>query len=281
MGQTRRRQVDRRRRRCCHPLRRGCASARLVESRRRGPRDRRSRTTRTWDWPRTCAPRSSGSARARLDEDAGRGGRRPGADDRNVSLARVRPGGAPEGPRARCRRRTARPDDPGLRRRTVARGDGCGRDHREPVTHVREESLSVCVPDVVREHAARRGDHVAVRVGDRALTYAQLDERSSSLAQALRALGVREGSRVAHLDRTGPEVVELLFAASKLGAVIVPLNWRLAPPELRAIVGDARARVILAGEAYAEVAADLAREPELVVLGEAYERLVAAQDPID
>src|SRR5262249_61931337 len=49
----------------------------------------------------------------------------------------------------------------------------------------------------------------------------------------------------------------------------------------RAIVGDARARVILAGEAYAEVAADLAREPELVVLGEAYERLVAAHDPID
>ena len=113
------------------------------------------------------------------------------------------------------------------------------------------------------------------------LTYAQLDERSNRLAQALRALGVREGSRVAHLDRTGLEVVELLFATSKLGAVIVPLNWRLAPPELRAIVADARARVVLAGEDYAEVAADLTREPELVVLGEAYERLVAAHDPID
>jgi long-chain acyl-CoA synthetase len=146
---------------------------------------------------------------------------------------------------------------------------------------VRNESLSVRVPDVVREHAERRGNHVAVRAGDRALTYAQLDERSSRLAQALRARGVREGSRVAHLDRTGLEVVELLFATSKLGAVMVPLNWRLAPPELTAIVADARARVILAGEAYAEVAADLARGPELVVLGEAYERLVAAHDPID
>ena len=146
---------------------------------------------------------------------------------------------------------------------------------------MREESLSVCVPDVVREHAEQRGDHIAIRAADRALTYAQLDERSNRLAQALRALGVREGSRVAHLDRTGLEVVELLFATSKLGAVIVPLNWRLAPPELRAIIGDARPRVVLAGESYAEVAADLAREQEVVVLGDAYERLVAAHDPID
>jgi long-chain acyl-CoA synthetase len=146
---------------------------------------------------------------------------------------------------------------------------------------VRDESLSVRVPDVVREHAARRGDHVAIRAGDRALTYTQLDERSNRLAQALRVLGVREGARVAHLDRTGPEVVELLFATSKLGAVVVPLNWRLAPRELRAIVGDARPHVVLAGEAYADVAADLAREPEVVVLGDTYERLLAAHDPID
>jgi long-chain acyl-CoA synthetase len=146
---------------------------------------------------------------------------------------------------------------------------------------VRDESLSVLVPDVAREQAERRGDHVAVRAADRALTYAQLDERSSRLAQALRTLGVREGSRVAHLDRTGTEVVELLFATSKLGAVIVPLNWRLAPPELRTIVGDARPRVVIAGATYADVAADLAREPEVVVLGDAYERLIAAHEAID
>jgi long-chain acyl-CoA synthetase len=146
---------------------------------------------------------------------------------------------------------------------------------------VRADSLSVLVADVVREQADRRGDHVAVRTADRALTYAQLDERSSRLAQALRARGVRKGSRVAHLDRTGPEVVELLFATSKLGAVIVPLNWRLAPPELRTIVGDARPRVVIAGATYADVAAELAREPELVVLGDEYERLIAAHEAID
>ena len=47
------------------------------------------------------------------------------------------------------------------------------------------------------------------------------------------------GDRIAHLDRTAPEVVELLLAAAKIGAVAVPLNWRLAAPELTAIVADA------------------------------------------
>jgi long-chain acyl-CoA synthetase len=97
----------------------------------------------------------------------------------------------------------------------------------------------------------------------------------------LHALGVRAGSRVAHLDRTGPEVLELLFATSKLGAVVVPLNWRLAAPELKAIVADACPRVVIAGEAYADLAPDLARDPELVVLGDDYERLLAAHDAVD
>ena len=86
------------------------------------------------------------------------------------------------------------------------------------------------VADVIREQARTRPDHVAVRCGTRELRYAELDERSNRLAQALRALGVVSGSRVAYVDRTAPEVIELLFAAAKLGAVAVPVNWRLARP---------------------------------------------------
>ena len=55
------------------------------------------------------------------------------------------------------------------------------------------------------------------------------------------------GTRVAYLDRSSPEVVELLFAASKIGAVLVPLNWRLAAPELAAVLADAEAPVLIAG----------------------------------
>ena len=144
------------------------------------------------------------------------------------------------------------------------------------------------VADVVREHAARRGDTIAVRHGSRTLTYTALDERSNRLARALLELGVREGSRVAYLDRTAPELLDLLFAASKIGAVAVPLNWRLAQPELRAILDDAAPRVLLAGQTYADLAAELAaaapNTPELVVVdggARGYDALLAAQEPID
>jgi long-chain acyl-CoA synthetase len=132
------------------------------------------------------------------------------------------------------------------------------------------------VADVLREAVATRADHVAIRHRDRRLTYAELDARSNRLAQALRAAGVGKESRVAHLDRTAPEIVELLFATSKLGAVTVPLNWRLAPAELAAVVADARPEVLVAGEAYAEVAA-----PNVVVVGAEYERWLAAHEPVD
>ena len=141
------------------------------------------------------------------------------------------------------------------------------------------------VPDVLREHAADRPEKVALRQGDRTLTYAELDERSSRLAQALLDIGVGPQSRVAFLDRTTPEIVELLFATSKLGAVTVPLNWRLAPAELAAVVEDARPSALLVGESYAGVAAELlgraGGDAEVVVLGPVYEERLAAYDPVD
>jgi acyl-coenzyme A synthetase/AMP-(fatty) acid ligase len=115
------------------------------------------------------------------------------------------------------------------------------------------------VADVVRGHAQSRPDVVAIRCGPRALTYAELDDRSNRLAQALLGAGVTAGDRVAHLDRTAPEIVELLFAASKIGAVTVPLNWRLATAELEKIVADAGCNVMIAGPAYREAAREIAR----------------------
>ncbi|HEX5899449.1 MAG TPA: AMP-binding protein, partial [Solirubrobacteraceae bacterium] len=141
------------------------------------------------------------------------------------------------------------------------------------------------VADVIRRQAAERGDVVAIRHGSRALSYRDLDERSSRLAQALLAAGVGPGARVAHLDRTGPEVIELLFATSKIGAVLVPLNWRLAVPELIRIVADAAAPVLIAGGAFADtasaVAAALPAPLRTVEVGPVYERWIAAHDPVD
>jgi long-chain acyl-CoA synthetase len=136
------------------------------------------------------------------------------------------------------------------------------------------------VADVIRRHAAGRPEAVALRHGERELTYSQLDERSNRLARALLAHGVGEGTRVAFLDRSSPEVVELLFAASKIGAVLVPLNWRLAPPEIAAVLADSRAPLLIAGPAFQELA-ERVGAPELIVVGEGYERWLAAHEPRD
>src|SRR4051794_24883767 len=136
------------------------------------------------------------------------------------------------------------------------------------------------VADVLRHQARERPDRVAIKHGSRALTFAALDERSSRLAQALLAAGVTPGSRIAHLDRTAPEVVELLFAAAKIGAVAVPLNWRLRTPELAAILQDAGAPLLLAGPAYAAVAVELAgtvaHDLRVVAIGAEYEGWLAS-----
>jgi acyl-CoA synthetase (AMP-forming)/AMP-acid ligase II len=137
------------------------------------------------------------------------------------------------------------------------------------------------VADVVREVASKDADRVALRHGDRELSYGELDERSSRLARALLASGVGEGSRVAYLDRTAPEVIELLFAASKIGAVTVPLNWRLAPRELSVIVEDARPPVLIAGGRYAAVARQLVDRARLIVVGDEYEEWLAGHDAVD
>lgn len=141
------------------------------------------------------------------------------------------------------------------------------------------------VADVIREHASSRHDVVAIRCGTRAITYGELHDRSSRLAQALLSTGVRPGDRVAHLDRTAPEVVELLFATSKIGAVTIPLNWRLAPAELGTIVEDAGCTVMIAGPGYRDVARQIARgvpqKLEVIATGEEYERRLEDHPPTD
>ena len=133
--------------------------------------------------------------------------------------------------------------------------------------------------DVVREHAETHPEHVAVVEGDRELTFGELDERSNRLAQALLAEGAGPGTRIAYLDRTAPEVVELLFAAAKLGAVLVPLNWRLALPELARIVADSQAPLLIAGSEYAQAAGELS--PRRIIVGPQYEAWLAAHDARD
>jgi long-chain acyl-CoA synthetase len=126
------------------------------------------------------------------------------------------------------------------------------------------------VAQLLRDHAASHpADHALVCDG-KTVSYGELDRRSNRLAQYLLGIGLGEADRVAHLDRNSPAAAELLFACAKIGAAIVPLNWRLAAPELVRLLGDARVEVLFCGPEFAAVAhllvAELPRLRELVVL---------------
>lgn len=96
------------------------------------------------------------------------------------------------------------------------------------------------------------------------ISYRALAWRTSGAAAALAELGVRRadpaapGPRVAVLAKNRVEHLELMFASARLGAVFLPLNWRLAEPELGYILDDAAPTVLFYEEGFAEVARRLA-----------------------
>jgi long-chain acyl-CoA synthetase len=96
------------------------------------------------------------------------------------------------------------------------------------------------------EHARRvHAQRVAVIDGDRRLTFTELHERSHRLACGLRALGLRPGDRVALLSFNSHRYLEAFFGVPAHGMTLVPLNTRLAMPELLSIVRDCQPRVLL------------------------------------
>jgi long-chain acyl-CoA synthetase len=110
------------------------------------------------------------------------------------------------------------------------------------------------VADIARHHGKTRPDRVALRYEGRAMSYGELDRRSSRVAQALLAARVAPNARIAVLAKNGPSFFELWFGAAKIGAVLVPVNFRLAPPEIAYVVADAEAELLFVGaEFYATV----------------------------
>ena len=110
-------------------------------------------------------------------------------------------------------------------------------------------------------NAARHRDAIAIAFGSRKLTYAALEERACRLANGLAALGVGEGDRVAALAHNCTPFVEALFATAKLGAIFVPVNFRLVAREIGALLDACSPKVLLAGESFADVLATLEARP--------------------
>ncbi|MFI7481355.1 long-chain fatty acid--CoA ligase [Kocuria sp. M1R5S2] len=106
----------------------------------------------------------------------------------------------------------------------------------------------------------KSGPKVAVVHGERTLTYRELHDRSHRLATALSGRGVGPGDRVGFLGENSPAYLETMFAAGILGAVLVPLNTRLAVPEIRYQLEDAGVSALVHDAALTGLAEPAARE---------------------
>ncbi len=120
--------------------------------------------------------------------------------------------------------------------------------------------MSTKVYDWVAYHARQTPDRLAmidIHSGRR-FTYADMQNRTSRLANGLAGeFGVARGDRVAVLANNTTDFLELEFTCLKLGAVYVPLNWRLSVPELEYIVGDAAPGVLVFEDVFEDAAGAL------------------------
>jgi fatty-acyl-CoA synthase len=105
----------------------------------------------------------------------------------------------------------------------------------------------------------RSPDKVALIHGDDIqLTYTDLADAADRLAAVLRASGVARGDKVAYLGENSPDFISVLFGTVQLGAVFVPVNTRLAPPEIAHILEDSGARLLVHDAEFAERLPDVA-----------------------
>src|SRR5881397_3553099 len=95
------------------------------------------------------------------------------------------------------------------------------------------------VPDIVRHRARTSPDKAALIEGSRKLSFRELDTSTNRVAQALARDGVKPDSVVAFVGKNSIPFFEILFGSSKAGCTVLPLNWRLAAPELIPILDDA------------------------------------------
>lgn len=116
------------------------------------------------------------------------------------------------------------------------------------------------VGDITRHHARTRPDRVAIHFEGRHITFGELECRTNQVANGLIAEGLRSSARIAFLSKNSPAFFELWFGAAKADGVLVPVNFRLAPPEVAYVVADAGAEVLFVGADFYAVAEQVAHE---------------------
>ncbi len=146
-------------------------------------------------------------------------------------------------------------------------------------------SLDFMTFDLFLNHWAKeRPDAIAVEYGDRRTTFAQVDRLSRQLVACLAECGVGKGDRIAWYGKNSDRYFLLLYAAGRMGAVMAPLGWRLAPREIGYILGDTGAKLVVASDEFLDtanaVSAEMDNGPE-VAEAEAFFAKASAMEPAD
>ena len=149
------------------------------------------------------------------------------------------------------------------------------------------QGRGMTMSDQLARHARKNPHAAALRFEGTGRSYAELDERVTRLARALRQRGVASGDRVAVLALNGMETWEAYLAGVRLGAIVVPVNFRLVADEVAYVLSDSGAVALVVDTAMAEVGAT-AREqaPSVIstlVIGGDYEEALATAgtEPLD
>jgi fatty-acyl-CoA synthase len=101
------------------------------------------------------------------------------------------------------------------------------------------------VGDWIRKWSLIQPNKTAIFYEDHPITYREFNQRTNQLCHLLLDTGIQKGDRIAVLLHNCHQYLEIFFALSKLGAILVPLNWRLAGPELEFIIKDSGSRLLI------------------------------------
>ena len=126
----------------------------------------------------------------------------------------------------------------------------------------------ISIDDFIRHWAAERPERTIFEEAGERLTFAGMERLSLQMATAFAEAGIAKGDRIAWYGKNSALYFQLLFAAGRIGVVMVPVGWRLAPAEVGFILKDTGARLVFAGDEFVDaakaVAAGLPAQPRVI-----------------
>lgn len=137
------------------------------------------------------------------------------------------------------------------------------------------------ISDALRSAALRRPAHLAYAYDSLEHDWRTVDRRVDKLANALLARGVGRGDVVASCCQDGPPLVELIFAAARIGAIRVGINYRYSPADLVKVIAHCGAKLLVIQKDFAPLAAGLPPEVDVVSCGDGQLEMAAYGDLVD